>query len=135
MDANASAALAEQHARIAREQFREIDSVTNLFVIRRREDARGALLRSEIQPDLAAGLDDWLAARLTDPGSLARLDYSPAELDLDYLLDSLIPTPSSTSRTAHVQSGRDHRLRRHPAVLELGNIHPGNGNRRRRTAR
>lgn len=40
VDADASAALAEQHARIAREQFREIDWVTTLFVIRCEEDAR-----------------------------------------------------------------------------------------------
>ncbi len=40
VDADASAALAEQHARIAREQFREIDWVTTLFAIRCEEDAR-----------------------------------------------------------------------------------------------
>ncbi|WP_242676582.1 HNH endonuclease signature motif containing protein [Rhodococcus sp. ABRD24] len=42
-------------------------------------------------PGLTAGLDDELLARLTDTRTLTRLNYSSAELDLDYLLDSLIP--------------------------------------------
>jgi len=52
---------------------------------------RGPFADPEMQPDLAAGLDDRLTARLTDTRTLARLNYSTAEGDLDYLLDSLIP--------------------------------------------
>ena len=53
---------------------------------------RGPFSDPEAQPDLTAGLDDRLVDRLTDTRTLAQLNYSPAELDLDYLLDSLIPT-------------------------------------------
>ncbi|WP_238086459.1 HNH endonuclease signature motif containing protein [Prescottella equi] len=52
---------------------------------------RGPFADPEMQPDLTAGLDDRLTARLTDARTLARLNYSTAEGDLDYLLDSLIP--------------------------------------------
>ncbi|MFC9514840.1 DUF222 domain-containing protein [Nocardiaceae bacterium NPDC056970] len=52
---------------------------------------RGPFADPEMQPDLTAGLDDRLTTRLTDARTLARLNYSTAELDLDYLLDSLIP--------------------------------------------
>lgn len=52
---------------------------------------RGPFADPEMQPDLRAGLDDRLAVRLTDARALARLNYSTAEGDLDYLLDSLIP--------------------------------------------
>ncbi len=74
VDADASAALAEQHARIAREQFREIDWVTTLFVIRCEEDARagrnearhGEFAHVEVAGIL--GLTESAARRMIDLG-------------------------------------------------------------------
>ncbi|BCN67245.1 hypothetical protein RE943_07180 [Prescottella equi] len=74
VDADASAALAEQHARIAREQFREIDWVTTLFVIRCEEDARagrndarhGEFAHVEVAGIL--GLAESAARRMIDLG-------------------------------------------------------------------
>ncbi|CBH46808.1 DUF222 domain-containing protein [Rhodococcus hoagii] len=74
VDADASAALAEQHARIAREQFREIDWVTTLFVVRCEEDARagrnearhGEFAHVEVAGIL--GLAESAARRMIDLG-------------------------------------------------------------------
>ena len=74
VDADASAALAEQHARIAREQFREIDWVTTLFVVRCEEDARagrnearhGEFAHVEVAGIL--GLTESAARRMIDLG-------------------------------------------------------------------
>lgn len=74
VDADASAALAEQHARIAREQFREIDWVTTLFAIRCEEDARagrnearhGEFAHVEVAGVL--GLTESAARRMIDLG-------------------------------------------------------------------
>lgn len=52
---------------------------------------RGPFSDPEMQPNLPAGLDGRLTDHLTDARTLARLNFSPTELDLDYLLDSLIP--------------------------------------------
>ncbi|WP_430331423.1 DUF222 domain-containing protein [Rhodococcus sp. ACT016] len=54
-------------------------------------DPQGPFADAVPNDDLRAGIDDELLARLTDAGTLARLNYSPAELDLDYLLESRIP--------------------------------------------
>ncbi|NKS67419.1 DUF222 domain-containing protein [Rhodococcus hoagii] len=74
VDADVSATLAEQHARIAREQFREIDSVTTLFVVRCEEDARagrneahhGEFAHVEVAGIL--GLTETAARRMIDLG-------------------------------------------------------------------
>ncbi|MCA1004395.1 HNH endonuclease [Rhodococcus hoagii] len=50
--------------------------------------------------DLRAGVGSELLARLTDGRTIAKLNYSAAEGDLDYLLESLIP-PRQRRRRGH----------------------------------
>jgi len=56
--------------------------------------------------DLRAGVDEGLLARLTDACTLSRLNYSPAELDLDYLLESRVP-PRQRRRRGYSPRHRD----------------------------
>ncbi|RDI35735.1 uncharacterized protein DUF222 [Rhodococcus sp. AG1013] len=53
---------------------------------------QGPFSGSATPPSLRDGLDHRLAHRLTDTRTIVRLRYSKAELDLDYLLESWVPT-------------------------------------------
>ncbi len=54
-------------------------------------EPQGPFVDAVPSDDLRAGVDDDLLDRLTDSRTLTRLNYSPAESDLDYLLECLIP--------------------------------------------
>ncbi|MGO4204009.1 DUF222 domain-containing protein [Rhodococcus sp. TAF43] len=61
---------------------------------------QGPFSDSDPQPTLSAGLDSRLVDRLTDSRTLARLRYSKAELDLDYLVESWFPASLRGRRAA-----------------------------------
>lgn len=54
-------------------------------------EPQGAFVDADFTNDLRAGLDEEFLARLTDTRTLAKLNYSPAEHDLDWLLDVHVP--------------------------------------------